>query len=31
VQNALQRAPTLVEQRTIIAEFGATMLRRAAV
>ena len=31
VQDALQRAPTLVEQRTIIAGFGATMLRRAAV
>ena len=31
VQDALQRAPTLAEQRWIIAEFGATMLRRAAV
>jgi tRNA-dihydrouridine synthase B len=31
VQAALQRAPTLEEQRAIIAEFGATMLGRAAV
>jgi tRNA-dihydrouridine synthase B len=31
VQDALQRAETLSEQRAIIAEFGATMLRRAAV
>ena len=31
VQDALQRAGTLVEQRKIVAEFGATMLRRAAV
>ena len=31
IQDALQRAPTLVDQRTIIAGFGATMLRRAAV
>jgi tRNA-dihydrouridine synthase len=31
VQDALQRAPTLNEQRLVIAEFGATMLRRAAV
>jgi tRNA-dihydrouridine synthase B len=31
VQDALQRAPTLAEQRRIITEFGATMLGRAAV
>jgi tRNA-dihydrouridine synthase B len=31
VQDALQRAPTLEEQRLVIAEFGATMLGRAAV
>ena len=31
VQDALQRAATLDEQREIIAEFGATMLGRAAV
>jgi tRNA-dihydrouridine synthase len=31
VQDALQRAPTLDEQRLVIAEFGATMLGRAAV
>jgi nifR3 family TIM-barrel protein len=31
VQDALQRAPTLSEQRLVIAEFGATMLGRAAV
>jgi tRNA-dihydrouridine synthase B len=31
VQDALQRAETLEEQRLIIAELGATMLRRAAV
>jgi tRNA-dihydrouridine synthase B len=31
VQDALQRAETLDEQREIIAELGATMLRRAAV
>jgi tRNA-dihydrouridine synthase B len=31
VQDALQRADTLDQQRAIIAEFGATMLRRAAV
>jgi tRNA-dihydrouridine synthase B len=31
VQDALQRAETLAEQREIIAEFGATMLGRAAV
>jgi tRNA-dihydrouridine synthase B len=31
VQDALQRAQTLDEQREIIAEFGATMLGRAAV
>jgi tRNA-dihydrouridine synthase B len=31
VQDALQRAETLAEQREIIAELGATMLRRAAV
>jgi tRNA-dihydrouridine synthase B len=30
-QDALQRADTLDQQRAIIAEFGATMLRRAAV
>jgi tRNA-dihydrouridine synthase B len=30
-QDALQRASTLDEQREIIAELGATMLRRAAV
>jgi nifR3 family TIM-barrel protein len=31
VQDALQRAPTLDEQRLLIAEFGATMRDRAAV
>ena len=31
VQDALQRADQLDEQRAIVAEFGATMLRRAAV
>ena len=31
VQDALQRAATLDEQRLVIAEFGATMLGRAAV
>jgi tRNA-dihydrouridine synthase len=31
VQDALQRAETLSEQRLVIAELGATMLRRAAV
>jgi tRNA-dihydrouridine synthase B len=31
VQHALQRVPTLDEQRLVIAEFGATMLGRAAV
>jgi nifR3 family TIM-barrel protein len=31
VQDGLQRAATLAEQREIIAEFGATMLGRAAV
>jgi len=31
VQDALQRAGTLDEQRGIIADFGATMLGRAAV
>ena len=31
VQDALQRAETLAEQRSIIAALGATMLRRAAV
>jgi tRNA-dihydrouridine synthase B len=31
VQDALQRSETLAEQREIIAELGATMLRRAAV
>ena len=31
VQDALQRAETLAEQRSIIARLGATMLRRAAV
>jgi tRNA-dihydrouridine synthase len=31
VQDALQRAPTLAEQRLVIAEFGATMRDRAAV
>jgi tRNA-dihydrouridine synthase B len=31
VQDALQRAETLSEQRLVIAEFGATMLGRAAV
>ena len=31
VQDGLQRAETLAEQREIIAEFGATMLGRAAV
>jgi tRNA-dihydrouridine synthase B len=31
VLDALQRAPTLDEQRVVIAEFGATMLGRAAV
>ena len=31
VQDALQRAETLAEQRSIIAGLGATMLRRAAV
>jgi tRNA-dihydrouridine synthase B len=31
VQDALQRAQTLSEQRAIIGELGATMLRRAAV
>jgi len=31
VQDALQRAETLAEQRLVIAEMGATMLRRAAV
>ena len=31
VQDALQRAETLAEQRLVIAEFGATMLGRAAV
>jgi tRNA-dihydrouridine synthase B len=31
VQDALQRAGTLDEQRLVIAEFGATMLGRAAV
>jgi hypothetical protein len=31
VQDALQRAPTLDEQRLVIAEFGATMRDRAAV
>ena len=31
VQDALQRAETLAEQRLVIAEIGATMLRRAAV
>jgi tRNA-dihydrouridine synthase B len=31
VQDALQRAGTLDEQRAIIADFGATMLGRAAV
>jgi len=31
VQDALQRAPTLDEQRLVISEIGATMLRRAAV
>jgi tRNA-dihydrouridine synthase B len=31
VQDALQRADTLAQQRQIIAEFGATMLGRAAV
>jgi nifR3 family TIM-barrel protein len=31
VQDALQRAETLAEQRAIIADFGATMLGRAAV
>jgi len=31
VQDALQRAETLDEQREIIGELGATMLRRAAV
>jgi tRNA-dihydrouridine synthase B len=31
VQDALQRSDTLDEQREIIAELGATMLRRAAV
>jgi tRNA-dihydrouridine synthase B len=31
VQDALQRASTLAEQRLVIAEFGATMLGRAAV
>jgi tRNA-dihydrouridine synthase B len=31
VQDALQRAGTLDEQRVVIAEFGATMLGRAAV
>ena len=30
-QDALQRAETLAEQRRVIAEMGATMLRRAAV
>jgi tRNA-dihydrouridine synthase B len=31
VQDALQRAETLSEQRLVIADLGATMLRRAAV
>ena len=31
VQDALQRAETLAEQRLVIARMGATMLRRAAV
>jgi nifR3 family TIM-barrel protein len=31
VQDALQRAPTLADQRLVIAEFGATMRDRAAV
>ena len=31
VQNALQRADTLSEQRLVIADLGATMLRRASV
>jgi tRNA-dihydrouridine synthase B len=31
VLDALQRAPTLDEQRVVIADFGATMLGRAAV
>ncbi len=31
VQDALQRAETLSEQRLVIADFGATMLGRAAV
>jgi tRNA-dihydrouridine synthase B len=31
VQDALQRVPTLDEQRLVIAKFGATMLGRAAV
>jgi nifR3 family TIM-barrel protein len=31
LQDALQRAETLAEQRAIVAEAGATMLRRAAV
>ena len=31
VQDALQRASTLDEQRLVIADFGATMLARAAV
>jgi len=31
VLDALQRAGTLSDQRLVIAEFGATMLGRAAV
>jgi len=31
VQDALQRAESLSEQRAIIADLGATMLRRASV